>query len=319
MIVPISPPFFGLRRAILIIAALFLSTPLWADPIAIPQWARPVEDQLPKLSPAIISEVDDLFKIMEDERHSGNDSGRPSDAEYLKASLRLVDLREQADQAMIWRYLKEQTGPNASPALALKKAALRREGLLMRLRDDPNLPQWLLPLIRERMKWLKSLLQSHQIDGADAVTEISGIASYLYRHGEISDIETLEQLIAMGESGGFFGDFFRGRKAVNELIPGMRQSRAKAQSGVMPYWRSVALSLVARKLVDKNSLDLDHHMITPSTIEPSLSPSHANTVAPQESSPSTVATPASKAVLGVLALAAIVLLLLIFGNRHEPV
>jgi hypothetical protein len=91
---------------VLPLAAVLCSGPAAAAPIPLPDWAKPIESALPKLTPELISEVDDLCYTIDYEYFM-----QPAKKEKMRNSLmRLVALGEQADQAMIWQYFKLTEG-----------------------------------------------------------------------------------------------------------------------------------------------------------------------------------------------------------------
>jgi hypothetical protein len=104
-----------LRLAVLwLTCAGFLTTRSLAGPVPLPDWVKPIEGALPKISPEIIAEVDDIFWF--NAMHSENLHIQDTRTKIQSNNLRIVELRELAGQAMIWQYFK-RSGRGHPPIL----------------------------------------------------------------------------------------------------------------------------------------------------------------------------------------------------------
>jgi hypothetical protein len=89
----------------------------------------------------VISEVDEICEF---EDSNFEIQPLPKVKARIKQNYhRLVELQEQAGQALIWRYLKSTVDPTYN------------DQTLSALSDDRDLASWLLPIVRFRIEWLR--------------------------------------------------------------------------------------------------------------------------------------------------------------------
>lgn len=128
--------------------------------------------------------------------------------EYIEVASRLVALGEQVGQALVWGYLVEPErvdplkvgSPHREDFEAAQAGVVARNGdekrtILMRLRDDPDLSRWLVPLLRVRMAWFEQAIDQGHFREVISTSEIAGIEGYLYAHGTSADIEQLNEIV----------------------------------------------------------------------------------------------------------------------------
>ncbi len=233
------------RRAGLLALAGFLGSSLLAAPVPLPDWVKPIESTLPKVSPEVISEVDEIcyFSAMNaDHRH------RPElDAQSERNARRLAELQEQADQAMIWQYLKATRDP------------YRNDQTLMILKDDRDLAVWLLPVVRFRIEWLNraihDLNMKKYVKEFYASPELLYIQLYLYSQGEFSDIEKLNILIDESVKLGFKPCLdTSSQERVRQQIRDMREVRKWSEQVNEPRWKLSVRSLVEKGILNPDAL-----------------------------------------------------------------
>jgi hypothetical protein len=191
-------PYQGLFFAIF--AALALVEPLAAQrpSTALPAWLGNHTEVLPPIDEKTRLEVRQLLETMDE--HSFEHASDVN-ADYVKAAKRFVELGELSGQAMLWTYLDEpvrfdpDTVEPRENTFMVWKNGQTKDRLLSLLRDDPTLEQWLLPLVRLRMKWFEKAIAEERVDEVISTSEIGGIMGYLYAHGETSDLEAIYRIV----------------------------------------------------------------------------------------------------------------------------
>lgn len=213
------------------LAAALLTSPSAGAPIPLPEWAKPIESALPKITPELISEVDDYFCTIDFELYI-----QPAIKAKIRSSLmRFVELGEQADQAMIWQYFKLTEGAGL-PAGILMNSHLGR---------DRNLATWLLPVIRFRMElFLQAIRENRLPEFVGAETKqtggsgLGGIKEYLMRRGERSDIENL--YLIYDEIFKFDQRSNHTLQSLEDCLKEMEEGRKRREQDEGPYWKSEA-------------------------------------------------------------------------------
>lgn len=234
----------------------FLGTTALSAPVPLPDWVKPMESSLPRLSPEVISEVDEIRAFAID--NNGNYSP-PVIAQSESNQRRYVHLREQADQAMIWQYLKATSGP------------YKDTRILHQLGEDRGLAAWLLPIVRFRVEWLEQSMRDPQkrkyLENVFHSFEILDIQNYLFNQGEYSDIENLNLLVEnlnllvdVSRKPKFESEAGAGKKFVDpgflqEQVQAMQQARIQSERQNQPFWRLVASHLIERGVLDADALE----------------------------------------------------------------
>lgn len=224
-----------------------------ASPIALPDWVKPIESALPKLSPVVISEVDDLCEIID----TADTNPLPhNEKKSQEARLRLVELREQASLAMIWQCFKESE----------QGYGLYLSSTLEVVQHDRELAGWLLPILRHRIQWLKTTINdsSHKnySKGSRKLLilsqELTIIGNYLLSQGEYSDIENLNALAVqksklLGNDNDFLSDQER-IKMLQNRINSIREAREFSERNTKPFWRKIADELIEEGVLTSDVL-----------------------------------------------------------------
>jgi|GEM_PF-7122382 len=249
----LAASFLPIGVSLLVFTAL-LRVSSDASPVPLPDWVKPIESSLPKLQPGVISEVDDIWTILAQNAESHQYDTKMK-AQIQSYSRWFVELQEQADQALIWQYLKETTLPYAGPQT------------LNRLKHDRDLAAWLLPIVRFRVEWLKRAINDPgQRRGAKDVLgsfEIFDISSYLYHQGEFSDIKDLNIIAVEAAKLNFKSEFSVGINPSDRLgyhrllqtqIKGMQEARNRSDQKSEPYWRTLASNMVSGGVLNQDSL-----------------------------------------------------------------
>jgi hypothetical protein len=226
--------------AMLLTSVTVLGTSALAAPIPLPEWAKSIESQLPKISPEIVSEIDDLYTYW---YHHAEIYTPDVRKKYNEVAFRLVELRDYIGPAMIWQYLKDD-------GLTRNYNQL----LLMHLRDDKMIAASLLPVIRCRMVWLKELIQNPNFSelkkNTDYHWQIGEIQSFLYAHGEDEDLKTLEQLMEEDVKHG--SRVYSNRKSLQEQARGVQESREMLEHHNKPFWFYFANHLIDQGLLSED-------------------------------------------------------------------
>ena len=241
---PCKPPRAIVKLGLILLSlAGFLGTTSPAAPVTLPDWVKPIESSLPKLPPAVISEVDEIraFRVNE------NSSDHPEQAaKWLSHQRRIVELQEQAGQAMLWQYLKASGGKYGD------------DKILKSLRGDRDLAAWLLPVVRFRIEWLKQALhdpgQKQHIQKVLESFEIYDILDYLYGQGEFTDIENLNlfmdeankskvHLSFILRDGYVMRDGLSIAQRLSDMVKGMQEERKRSWQ-TEPYWQVAARHLI---------------------------------------------------------------------------
>jgi hypothetical protein len=213
---------------------------LSAEPVTLPEWAKPIESSLPKISPDVISEVDEIYwynVCNEEYRALPNRK-----AQYQSNEMRMVELKEQAGQAMIWQYLKS-TDHGGSPRV------------LSGLAKDREVAAWLMPILRFRIEWLKKAISDDEMKGYfekhRIAWEIGEIEEYLFSQGEFSDIENLNIVHnEVFKRGAAYSD-----RASPERIAEQIKAMEKARKvGDQPYWQWSAQYLISEGVLTPDVL-----------------------------------------------------------------
>jgi hypothetical protein len=254
--------------AMLLILVIVLGTRAQAAPIPLPEWAKPIESQLPKISPEIVSEIDDLYTYWYQNKEVYTPDVRKK---YNEVAFRLVELRDYIGPAMIWQYLKDD-------GLTRNYNQL----LLLSLNDDRDLAVSLLPVIRCRMVWLKQLIQNPNFSvlkkNMDYHWQIDEIQSFLYAHGEDEDLKTLDQLMEEDVKHG--SRVYSNRKSLQEQARGIQEARAMAIHHNKPFW-----FYFANHLIDQGLLSED---IKQSALRTNDNKQHADVLKSPQSAPSNI-------------------------------
>lgn len=228
-----------------------VAVPIWAKDVVLADWAVPFQVKLPPVSKAIISEVDDLWATLSDDRHSGIESGFPPDDEYFKAARRLVELRDQGDQALLWQYVKAP-----EPGIAYGPHMRRRNQILWALEENPGMVQWVLPIARARASWLANkMASSRDILNPDAL-ELSQILSYYYAQGELDDIKTVDAFWLSAVNAGFAGEVYR-PQTLEQQLPQIERVKARAKRNSHAHWQWLAMRLIGKGQLDRSVLAND--------------------------------------------------------------
>jgi hypothetical protein len=226
---------------LLCLILLFGSTS-FAAPIALPEWAKPIEHLLPQLPPEVISEVDDLYTYWEENSETFNPAVREK---YNRVAQRMVELREQVGAAMAWQYLKPL-------------GVSRRSNLffLNSLKYDDQLAKMMLPILRCRIGWFHQMIHDRRIkefeNDFDYQMELRAIEQYLYSHGEPSDFEALDRV---------FEEIMRQanqeislRETPEQRGEIIKMARDPARGYGTPFWHVFANHLIEQGLLDQKVL-----------------------------------------------------------------
>jgi hypothetical protein len=215
---------------VLPLAAVLCTSPSTAAPIPLPDWAKPIASSLPKLTPELIAEVDDLCYIIDDELFM-----QPALKEKKRNSLmRLVALGEQADQAMLWQYFK--LTEDMSPRLELLMSS--------HLCRDRNLAEWLLPVIRFRMELFLQAIRENRLAEFLAAqneiwkSELGATQYYFMRQGERSDMENLYRVYDEHLKIDPKSDFMY--MSLEDCLKEMEEGRKRWGQDDGPYWKTEA-------------------------------------------------------------------------------
>ena len=220
----------------------FLGTYSLAAPIRLPDWIKPIKSALPRLSPEVISEVDEIRTFI------GHNAERYSPEVITKIDSglrRLVELQEQGDQAEIWQYLKATNSPYPDQTL-------------IRLGWNRDLAAWLLHIVRFRVAWLKQAIYDPELEKniKDIFRngEIDDIEYYFYQQGEFSDIENLNLLVDEAvklklKSRSTPGFQSSDQNKLQAQVKTMQEARNRPEQQTEYGWK-----LTARSLIEKGVL-----------------------------------------------------------------
>jgi hypothetical protein len=240
-----------LRRGIsLLTLTAFLGMSSLAAPISLPNWAQQIESSVPKLSPEVISEVDEIITFLAQNAETFRyDSKIAAQRESYRR--RFVELQDQADQAMIWQYFKATSGRYRGP------------GPLSSLQQNPELATWLLPIVRHRIDWLKQAIHDPEQRKYSQIVfenfEIHDLYSYLIRQGELSDIENLNLLVDESIKLKFKSEFgLEPKISDHERLQGqlklMQERRNRSEQQAEPNWQKEARRLIAEGVLNEDAL-----------------------------------------------------------------
>jgi hypothetical protein len=233
--------------------AAHLGPASFASPIPLPDWAKPIESSLPKLSPEVISEVDDIYEFF-----FANNDRLPYPGirdQWNSNERRLFELREQADLAMIWQYLKATNSKYYNIEV------------LGRLANDRNLAARLLPVVRWRIEWLKKA----SLDGSlelyyktyDPFFELYDTRDYLMKQGEWSDIEGLNSVKdATSKLGIPIFDVFAPMDLYDQ-VDAMHVARKDSEQNDGPFWQTRARWLIKEGVLSEDALKPRPSVINP--------------------------------------------------------
>jgi hypothetical protein len=221
-----------------------LGTTALASPIPLPEWAKPLEPFLPKVPPEVISEVKRIRWIQSDHSEDGQ---RPEIKAQNERFERIVELREQGDQALIWVYLQDTAEPYTYV------------DWLSRAGCDRDLAAWLLPVVRFRIEWFKKALhapgQKTYLEATDR--EIRDIEQYLFYQGEFSDIENLNAFTDEAKKLGInLGYATSGQRRLQDQVRDMQNTRKRIeQYSDAPLWHGDARILIEQGLLTADALN----------------------------------------------------------------
>ncbi len=209
----------------------FFATNSPAVPVPLPDWVRPIESSLTKVTPEVVSEVDDIYlSILRNTEYCE----LPDRTAKIRSNVtRLVELREQADLAMIWQYLKFTMGEGP-----------KRPWVLDRLKKDRDLAAWILPILRFRMELFEQAIGEQRLkefflsQKGDVRDELGQIHRYMINQGEQSDIEILYRIYEECFKIGYF------KSSASDSLPDnlkeMEEVRKLGDQADLPYWLSEA-------------------------------------------------------------------------------
>jgi len=255
----------------------FLGQSLSAAPVPLPDWVKPIESSLPKLPADVISEVDEIITFMERYAEDLNFYEPNIKSQWKSYSLRFVNLQEQADQAMIWQYLKA-TGGQYTWALG-------------RLGRDRDLAVWLLPVVRFRVEWLKIALrdpgQRRYVERALNGNEIYDIEDYFFKQGEFSDIENFTLLVDEAIKQNFkinptLTSLSSFRERLQSQVKAMQEARNRSEQQAGPYWLSSASRLITEGVI---TADADALKPRPTPQSPGAASNRPKPLGPREPLP----------------------------------
>ena len=227
---------------------------------------------------------------------------------------------------MVWQYLKEPPIEPAPTPEDLRNEEVvgiiahikgqYRGNLLLKLSIDPSLAKWLLPLIRQRMKWMTGEIERGRTAASVSMSEFSGIQVYFYRQGTVADLASLEALFDQVLKAGFLKGELSKREPLEQHLLAMDEAKADMKRHGHPYWQSSAFYLEGHGLLDPAGPDL-----LPQKMEPTL-PNFSNQPKTADRNPAKIPSgaPTSSALwsigLGMIAAAAW-LLWLVFKRRKR--
>jgi hypothetical protein len=181
-----------------------------------PLWMNSDTTLLPPVSPEARSKIKELYEEMRANAPEPGALNPTLSPAYIKAASSLVALGSQVGQSLIWEYIIEPEvvdpqkmgSSNADNFNAAQRVMVSQNGnakrdVLMRLRDDPELSRWLLPLLRRRMEWFETAIDENRIFEVISTSEVAGIEGYLYAHGTPPDVATLNRIVARLREVGF--------------------------------------------------------------------------------------------------------------------
>lgn len=235
---------------ILLILTAFLGMSSLAAPIPLPNWATQIELSLPNVSPEVISEVDEILTFVDENQETFRYDPEIK-AKRQSCRLRFVELQDQADQAMIWRYFKATSGPYRSP------------GPLISMQQNPELATWLLPIVRHRIDWLKQAIhdpeQRSYLQTVFEYDEIHDLYSYLFKEGEISDIKNLNLLVDEAINLKFKSQFglppkISDQERLQGQVNAMQEVRNRSEQQAEPIWQIDARRLIAEGVLNEDAL-----------------------------------------------------------------
>lgn len=226
----------------------FFGAALSAAPVPLPDWVKPIESSFPKIAPAVISEVDDIYTFFE---ANAEYSHRPEvRAQFETHTQRLVVLQEQADLAVIWQYLKATNN------------RYHNYYTLGSLVNDRNLAAWLLPIVRFRVEWLKKEAQqsisnrkpTKYFEESEVVLEMSDLATYLMHQGEYSDMENFNIIWDAASKLGCLSRETSKSKRLEEQVKAMQEARMESEQHDQPLWQSRAKRLIEKGVLNADAL-----------------------------------------------------------------
>lgn len=219
-------------------------------PTRLPPWLGNRTELLPPVDEATRAKVQELRQIM---RESCPEPVSKPPPAYFTAARELVEYGEKVGQAMVWDYLIEPeaidpvklgTGDrDASIAVLVSRNGQHKQELLMLLRDDPSLAQWLLPLLRVRIEWFEHSIKEGKTNEVISPSEIGGIQAYLYVHGEKSDLEAIYDIVDRLRAIGFEPRIFARHPTLESQAAEIAEARRIHKLHARPYYQRMILLL----------------------------------------------------------------------------
>ncbi len=258
-----KPMQFWIRAMLRAYLAFFWLHSLVAaeSPVPIPNWAKPIENLLPKASQELVAQVEQLCNIVAE---SGAETVKMMPPESIEALRKLILLREKSGYALVWLYVKEPKVTLDVPATMSNDPSvlqgitdLKGEGrgkILHAVNDDPTLARWLLPAVRARLHWMEGEIIVGRTKQSLSHKELTATYSYLYTHGTWEDVEMLERILSETSKSGI--------NIVDPLKPPELKDReatflenhARVLRHGRPLWKEQAELLVGAKLLDESAL-----------------------------------------------------------------
>ncbi|MBX7211958.1 MAG: hypothetical protein K1X78_26870 [Verrucomicrobiaceae bacterium] len=148
----------------------------------LPVWLRGAAHLLPPVSEASLAAVRKAgMNLWLDD----TDIFRPS-AEQVEAAHMVRRIGDEAAKALIWMYADAYPPPDLGPV----KLERFKHFVLLDLRHDLDAMQWLLPLLRLRLKWARAELEAGSIDRSGLTEEeFAAISVVLTDRGSDEDIQ----------------------------------------------------------------------------------------------------------------------------------
>lgn len=248
----ISPPCSQIAAWFLFVLGANTSWPIEAKDFALADWAVPIQNQLPPVSKEIISEVDDLLAIMNDERHGSFEGGIPYDDIFYRAARQMVELRDLGEHALLWQYVKAP-----EPGVGMGQLAMSRNQILRAIEYNPDMVPWVLPLARARVDSLAKKMQAQRGFMPSDSNELVDIKRYFYSQGELKDIKSVDDIFASAVANGYVRGDSRIEQTMEEQMPQIERVKARVRKAASPHWKLIAQGLIADGKLDKSFLSAD--------------------------------------------------------------
>lgn len=156
-----------------------------SDDLVVPSWMANRGDLLPKVSPQVMTTFKSILPHL-----MLSDDARDIPESFWSAARQVLELGENASLPFVWMYVDESV-----QASDVERFGKEKERILHIVSMDPIAGNWLVPIIRFRMDWVRMNLKAGTLDRIPfTADELSGMEALIIVQGTRADLENIRNL-----------------------------------------------------------------------------------------------------------------------------